>query len=151
MTKGKTSTASLYRMYEHFVVGNNDWLKYEAKLFFHHQEWDIGSIPDPEDPDPARYAIIGVLTKFLAREFNRVLVIGLPRGAPAIITPEMEEMLRAREIVLEHQPDWASKVVSLKKQLFIPDGLGNAPTESVRSSEFLTMNIIAGEPRMHVF
>jgi hypothetical protein len=42
-------------------------------------------IPDPQDKNPQRYAILTVLTMLMARAFNHLIAKGLPRNAPSII------------------------------------------------------------------
>ena len=69
MTRGATPNASLYRMYEYFVTGFNTGLRSEIEYFFNHKTWIVSQIPDPEDPDSARYAILTVLTQYLVLAF----------------------------------------------------------------------------------
>jgi hypothetical protein len=110
LTKGKNPVASLYRMYEYLVVGYTAGLRSEME-YFNQSTWSVKAIPDPEDTDPARYAILAVLTHYLAKAFNPLIERGLPRGCPAIIADaEAEAELRAREVVLELQPSWAKAV-----------------------------------------
>ncbi|KAJ4136400.1 hypothetical protein NW768_004013 [Fusarium equiseti] len=134
-TKGKTPIASLYRMYEYLVVGYTFGLRSEIEYFFN-QPWSVKSIPDPEDPDPARYAILAVLTHYLVKAFNRLIERGLPRGCPAIIDPDTEARLRSQEVVLEQQPSWVKSVHRLKEPFKIPLASGETPADSTLSVEF---------------
>ncbi|SPQ27449.1 a14003f9-e6b6-41dc-af9e-575aa099f14d [Thermothielavioides terrestris] len=148
-TKGATPTASLYRMYEYLVLGYITGLRTEIEYFFNQPSWAVSAIPDPEDPDPARYAILAVLPYYLVIAFNRLIERGLPRGSPAIIAgAAAEEELRAREVVLEQEPPWAAKVPPLPNALTIPDGSNREPEEETRSRRFLDMNIIVEEPHV---
>ncbi|KAF4443405.1 hypothetical protein FACUT_1329, partial [Fusarium acutatum] len=141
LIKGKNPTASLYRMYEYLVVGYTAGLRAEMEYFFNQSTWSVKAIPDPKDVDPARYAILAVLTHFLAKAFNRLIERGLPRCCPAIITGvEAEAELRAREVVFELQPSWAKAVRRLDEQITIPTSCGETSEDRFRSAEFLVMN-----------
>ncbi len=148
-TPGRTPTASLYRMYEYLVVGYTIGLRTEIEFFFNRPTWAVAEIPDPEDPDPERYAILAVLPFYLCMAFNRLIERGLPRGSPAIIMGlEMEEELKRRPVVLEEEPSWVARVPALPQVLVIPDESGKEPPEEERSLRFLDMNIIAEEPHV---
>lgn len=148
-SKGKTPTASLYRMYEYLVTGYITGLRSEIEYFYNQPSWAVSDIPDPIDPDPERYAILAVLPSYLVTAFNRLVERGLPRGSPAIITgAAAENALKGREIVLETEPAWVAKVPALRQTLIIPDKSGKQPGEESRSKQFLDMNIIAEEPHV---
>ncbi|KAI1409320.1 hypothetical protein F5Y13DRAFT_92261 [Hypoxylon sp. FL1857] len=149
LTRGHTPTASLYRMYEYLVVGFTIGLRTEIEFFFNQPSWAVAAIPDPEDTDPERYAILSVLPYYLVKAFNRLIERGLPRGSPAIIAgDEAERELRAKAVVLEEEPAWVSKVPPLTETLTIPTLSGDVPAEERRSERFLSMNIIAEEPHI---
>jgi hypothetical protein len=148
LSKGVTPTASLYRMYEYLVIGYTTGLRTEIEFFFNQPSWPVSAIPDPEDPDAERYAILAVLPYYLVTAFNRLIERGLPRGSPAIIAPEMEENLKAQKIALEEEPSWVREVPKLQQRLVIPDEFGEEPKEETMSARFLEMNIIAGEPHV---
>ncbi len=100
-TKGVTPIASLYRMYECVVLGNITGLRTEIEWFFDRSTWAVAAIPDPRDPDPARYAILAVIPQFMVTAFNRLIKMGFPRGSPANIKGIEEELeLKSRPIVL---------------------------------------------------
>lgn len=146
-TRGDTPLAALYRLYEYFVAGYLTGLRSEVEFFFNHPTWAVADIPDPEDPDPERYAILAVLPYYLAHAFNRLIERGLPRGCPAIITSaEEEEELRSRPVVLEKEPQWVTRVPKLEKALVIPCKDGSEPSEDGRCARFMALNIISEEP-----
>ncbi|KAL2120453.1 hypothetical protein VTJ04DRAFT_4480 [Mycothermus thermophilus] len=150
LCEGTTPLASLYRMYEYIVTDSTIGLRNEIEFFFNKNgpAWSVAEIPDPKDPDPERYAILAVLPSYLVMAFNRLIEMGLPRGAPGIITPEMEQELRSRPRVLEREPSWASQVPALEERLVIPyDDDGKTP-EEVRSERFLEKNILVAEPHV---
>lgn len=146
-TTGDTPLASLYRMYEYFVAGYVTGLRSEVESFFNHPTWAIAEIPDPEDPDPQRYAVLAVLPHYLVHAFNRLIERGLPRGSPAIITSiEAENDLKGRPKVLEKEPEWVARVPRLEETLIIPCTDGKDPSKDGRSSHFMDMNIVSEEP-----
>ncbi|CAJ2514056.1 Uu.00g021750.m01.CDS01 [Anthostomella pinea] len=57
LTKGRTPTASIYRMYEYLVTDYIVGLRTEIEFFFNQPSWAVAAIPDPEDTDPERYTI----------------------------------------------------------------------------------------------
>ena len=65
-----TPLACLHRIYEFLVVDWTTAFRNEIEYFSHRCTWAVGSIPDPRDPDPLRYAILAVLTRLLCQAFN---------------------------------------------------------------------------------
>ena len=148
-TLGRTPIASLYRMYEYIVLHYNTGLRTEIEWFFNQKTWAVADIPDPADPDPARYAILAVIPQFMIVAYNRLIELGLPRGSPAIIRDYEHEMeLKAQPVVLETLPAWATRVPRLKTTLLIPDGKGNEPEDEYKSPQFRAMNIIVQQPHV---
>lgn len=148
-TQGRSPSASLYRMYEYFVVGYNTGLRSEIEFFYNQPTWHVSALPDPEDPDPQRYAILAALPHYLVIAFNRLAERGLPRGSPAIITGiEEEDKLRAQEVKLETEPEWTKHVPRLEKALVIPSDTGMEPDADVQSRRLLDLNIVAEEPHV---
>ncbi|KAJ4393004.1 hypothetical protein N0V93_002208 [Gnomoniopsis smithogilvyi] len=147
-TKGDTPLAALYRMYEYIVSGYTIGLRSEIEFFFNNPTWAVADIPDPQDPDPERYAVLAVLPFYMVMAFNRLIQRGLPRGSPFIISTAMEDELKSRPVVLEKEPAWVAGVAKLEKTLVIPDSDGNVPEEASRSARFQGMNIVAEEPHV---
>lgn len=139
-TKGNTPLAALYRMYEYFVSGYRIGLRSEIEFFFNKPAWAVADTPDPNDPDPERYAVLAVLPYYMVKAFNRLIQRGLPRGSPFIISTTMEDELKSRPIILEKAPSWVVGVTRLQKALVLPDGYGNVPTMESRSARFQDMN-----------
>ncbi|KAF8334505.1 hypothetical protein F5887DRAFT_892644 [Amanita rubescens] len=148
-----TPSASLYRLYEFFVLGWNINFRDELEYFCRsHPDWAISSIPKPVDdpnPDPVRRAILAVLTQLMCDAFNRRIAYGLPRDAPPIVTDFTE--LAARPKVFEEAPEWAKRVKPLEKRFYIPNREGkvlDGDDEDV-SEEFKAMNIVVQAPHIH--
>jgi hypothetical protein len=135
-------------MYEDIVLDNNIALRNEIEYFFNHAQWSVSNIPDPNDTDPRRYAILAVLPEFLVIAFNRLIEKGLPRGAPAILTDEMLEEFAARPKLLETEPQWTQSVPSLTEPLVIPDEDNIVPEGEHRSKFFLKKNVICVQPHI---
>lgn len=135
-------------MYEYLVTGFIIGLRSEIEFFYSQASWAVAAIPDPKDPDPARYAILAVLPHYLVVVFNRLSERGLPRGSPAIISNDMEKKLRAQPKVFEEEPSWAREVPRLEETLVISGSCEDVPTEECRSARFLMKNIIAEEPHV---
>lgn len=145
-TPGWTPLASLYRIYEYLISGYIIGLRSEIEFFFNKPAWAVADIPDPQDPDPERYAVLAVIPHYMVKAFNHLIQRGLPRDSPFIITTAMEDELKSRPVVLEKEPSWVGEVKRQDKTLVIPDSCGNLPTEESRSARFLDLNIIAEEP-----
>jgi hypothetical protein len=135
-------------MYEYYVVGFDIGMRSEIEFFYNQPTWLVSALPDPADPDPQRYAILAALPYYLVMAFNRLALRGLPRGSPAIISQEEEERLRAQEVKLETEPEWARHVPRLDKTLVIPTSTGHEPEDAVRSPRLLELNIIGEEPHV---
>ncbi|KAF1839715.1 hypothetical protein BDW02DRAFT_563769 [Decorospora gaudefroyi] len=146
-TVGETPLACLYRMYEYLILDHNTGIRTEIEWFFNHPGWAVASIPDPKDPDPARYAVLSVIPQFMVTAFNRLIEKGLPRGSPGIIMgDEAEEELKSRPIVLEELPSWVANVPRLAETLIIPDADGSPLDKQNCSPQFLSMNIVVRQP-----
>ena len=135
-------------MFEFIVTANTIGLRNEIESFFNHPSWAVSSIPDPNDADPARYAILSVIPHFLMIAFNRLIERGLPRGSPAILSDEDLEEMQSQQVVLEELPPWTARVAKLSKTLVIPDVNDETPPKEDRSRHFLNMNIISAEPHI---
>jgi hypothetical protein len=135
-------------MFEFIVTSNTIGLRNEIESFFNHSSWAVSAIPDPNDADPVRYAILSVIPHYLVMAFNRLIERGLPRDSPAILSDEDLEELQSRPVVLEELPPWTASVAKLNETLVIPDIDNETPREEERSPLFLNMNIIAAAPHV---
>lgn len=145
-----TSSACFYRIYEFYILDHNVLFRNELEYFCrNHPEWAVSEIPDPQDKDPIRYAILAVLTKLLCDAFNRRIELGLHRDAPAIIQ-DWDELL-ARPKVFEKQPEWALQVPPVENRVVIPDCQGRTLEERSQDvcEDLVKMNIIAVLPHLH--
>lgn len=139
----------IYRIYEYMMFEYVTGYRNEIEYFWNHPEWPVCDVPDPKDPDPARYAFVSRVPVMLAAAFNNLIQMGLPRDAPRIIKPELAEQYRQRpesEKKYETVPDWVKQVPALKKTLVIPDWDGSALSsfeDKEASRRFREKNILS--------
>jgi len=114
--------SSLYRLYHFVVIDDNIELRNELEFFFNKADWPVNEIPDPQDKNPKRYAILAVMTALMVRAFNRLIDKGLPRNSPAIIMDP--EVLAEQPKILEEVPSWAFSVPNLETPFSIPNEKG---------------------------
>ena len=134
--------SSLYRLYFFITTDDTIGLRNELEFFFNKAEWAVNEIPDPQDTNPQRYAILAVMPALMVRAFNRLISKGLPRNAPAII--DDFEALAEQPRVLEEVPAWVHKVPKLDTPLSIPnekDVFVEGPEDPSACREFLEKGI----------
>lgn len=98
-------------------------------------EWSLESIPDPNDGDPVRYAVLASLMEAMVDAFNWRLELGLRRGGKRWV--ERGGDGRPAPFVPEVMPAWAERVPALEDELVI--------MERGRGPRFAARNIIAHE------
>jgi hypothetical protein len=146
---------ALYRFYEFVVLDSVTNYRNCLEAFWRQKEWPVHEIPDPQDPDPERYAFLAGCTYLIARAFNARVELGLDRSMPSLITPEEAEELRNRPHHLrnyEKVPEWAEKVAPLGELLVVPTHEGEtlAGREDERADpDFLAKGILLWTP--HIF
>lgn len=106
-----TPLCSLYRLYEDLCVGNILMLSYESDYFFSHTEaaWKLSEMPDPQDSDPVRYALLASFAEALVDAFNWKLEQGLRRGGT--------QNAGSDHGGLETLPRWTERVKPLPERL----------------------------------
>ena len=112
---------------------------------FQHNDWSVRSIPDPQDPDPRRHALLAAAPHLLARSFNRLIEMGAPRDASAILMVEDEKEVRARPPQIEQVSDWCEQVSPLSEVLVISNEKGEVLDDkhSEEADDILLRNILA--------
>lgn len=108
-----TPTASLYRMYDFLCANNSNQLMLEAKYFWQRGSWRLRSLPDPQDENPERSAVLASVVESLVLAFNwKMKLLGLRRDS-----------LAADNTVSQHQmetsPSWTSEVPKLNQKLVL--------------------------------
>jgi hypothetical protein len=115
-----TSLRCLYRIYEWASIGRPLQVGYETQYFWDQTSWKVEDIPDPNDPDPVRYAVLAGFAELMAIFFNGRIDLGLLRmGSDAVTNPLSSELRRplSREQFIsftkehhEKAPSWTASV-----------------------------------------
>ena len=149
---------ALYRLYEAIVLDRNIDMRNELEWFWRKRDWPVRDIPDPQDNDPIRYAVLASIPPLMAKAYNRLIEMGLPREAPGIMTNEMFEEMKSRPKCFEEAPDWVAHVPPVDNVLKIPYRKNGytGPWETldtfddVKSSlPFKERNILIWEPHIY--
>lgn len=146
---------ALYRFYEFVALDSTTNYRNCLEAFWRKKDWPVHEIPDPQDPDPERYAFLAACTCLIARAFNARVKLGLDRQMPSLLIPEEAEMLRNRPDHLrtyERVPEWVEKAPPLKELLVVPTHEGEVLTgrEDKRADpDFLKKGILLWTP--HIF
>jgi hypothetical protein len=133
---------------------------YETEYFFFQarSSWELCNIPDPQDPDPIRYAILACTLESLLNAFNFRLRIGMRRDRNHI--PPTNDGY-APYIPIVTLPSWTQRVPPVSKEYIrdvmperMVDSLGNLVIhafehEGEGSPIFLKRNIIATEHKFY--
>lgn len=129
--------ASFYRIYEAMCAGNGAAIGSETEYFWRRPEdkWSLDKIPDPEDDDPVRYAVLASLLEAMVDAFNWRLELGLRRGGRRWV--ERGDDGTPAPFIPEIMPAWVGRVPALVDRLVMADG-GRGP-------RFAARNIIAHE------
>ncbi|KAK4106350.1 hypothetical protein N658DRAFT_529228 [Parathielavia hyrcaniae] len=119
------------------------------------KDWSVHEIPDPQDPNPERYAFLAGCTYLMVRAFNARVKLGLDRKMPSILTNDQVEELRNRPDHLrtyEKVPGWAEKVPPLEQLLIVPTSEGEVLTGrngGRADSDLLAKGILMWTPHVH--
>lgn len=150
-----TPLFALYRLYEFLIVDHVAGYRNQLEYFWRQSDWAVSDIGDPRDDNPSRYAFLACIPALLVRSFNEKIGQGLPRNAPAIISPEQAEEFRNRpesSKVYETVPEWTKHVPPLPKTLVVPshDDIVLEGLDDPRAArEFKRMNILMWGPHLH--
>lgn len=109
-----TPLRSLYRLIEDVCACDFIMMGYECTYFFFHNEsrWLLSNVPDPEDNDPVRYAMLASMVEALVDAFNWRLQLGIRRDN----TLDRSDK-RATNFKREVAPSWTAKVGRVKDKL----------------------------------
>ncbi|KAG5999281.1 hypothetical protein E4U54_001953 [Claviceps lovelessii] len=146
---------ALYRLYEFIVLDRHISYRNTLEYFWRQREWKLQDIPDPQDDDAERYAVLAGCTYLLARSFNQRVELGLRRENPPLITPEEAEAARNVPSHLrqwERVPEWAEKVTPLNDTLVLPTHEGETIQDHHdprADPDFKAKNILLWTP--HIF
>jgi hypothetical protein len=88
----------------------------ESAYFWRHSDWPIKDIPDPQDPDPVRYAVLASLVEELVDAFNFKIERGLRRGVE-IYDSDHTALAQEENKPLEVCPAWAMQAPGLPQEV----------------------------------
>ncbi|KAF2220962.1 hypothetical protein BDZ85DRAFT_283862 [Elsinoe ampelina] len=136
-----------YRIYLSILADDPVGIINDIQSFWGRATLVLEETPDPHDPEPDRYAFVAGVMYLLADAFNHNIELGLPRGAPVIITDEMEDEFKRRPKRREKVPQWAEDARPCAEPLVIPDKNGHLPGKDCRKTDKLLQkkNIVAFE------
>ncbi|MFI5421442.1 MAG: hypothetical protein ACHQ1H_10795 [Nitrososphaerales archaeon] len=107
------------------MAHNEDEMMQESQYWFHKQtDWLLADIPDPQDPDPVRYAILASLTDALVLSFNHKIKYGMRRGITDKQPLKISEFRSDPDPPLESSPTWCTEVGPLSQRLELAPGIG---------------------------
>lgn len=138
-----TPLRSLYRLYECVVTANEDEMMQESQYWFHSQSnWLLKDIPDPEDSDPLRYAILASLVDAMVLSFNHKIKVGLRRGITDKMAWLVPDFRDEPNPPLESLPAWCNRIGPLSQRLELEPGVNVIiPADlTVLSADSLTDN-----------
>lgn len=110
-----TPLRSVYRIYELFLANRYGLMGYETEYFFFHSDWRSRDIPDPNDSDPVRYAVLACVVEELHKSLNWKLSLGIRRNGEQIIRERDEDPWP--EFVPEELPEWTTNVAAIDKEV----------------------------------
>lgn len=143
---------ALYRLYATIILDYNLGMRMELEYICSRPSWRVHKIPDPKDPDPARYATLAATTSILVLSFNARIKIGLHRDTRPIRTEEERDRDRARKKKWETVPKWAKRVPPLKETLWLPEVEGDGVRDTDHPSTcipFKEKNILLKNPHFY--
>lgn len=107
-----TPLRALYRIYENLCAGRLILMSYDYNYFYSHDSprWRLSSMPDPQDNDAVRYAILASLVEAMAEAMYFRLQLGIPRTRQAARRKEGTPIARKD---WETPPSWAERVPAI--------------------------------------
>jgi hypothetical protein len=141
-----TPLRSLYRLYDDMCAGRLTLMTYESEYLFRRgsKRWLLVQIPDPQDTDPTRYAILASLVEALVDVFNWRLELGIRRGG----RPCDQSEERATNFTREEAPPWTQNIAGVEKQVNLIDRKSEPFAKS--DENFLRRNIVATSGYLYI-
>lgn len=110
-----TPLRSLYRLYEAIMSGEYVAMGPETEYFWFQsrKQWALHLIPDPQDPDPVRYAVLACLVEELVCAFNWRLSLGMRRNRAHVYRERDADPYPP--FTPERLPEWTKNVPAIKE------------------------------------
>jgi hypothetical protein len=140
----------LYIMYMYFVTCDVISLRAEIRSLCCDPACNVQDMPDPYDPDPARYAILAALTHYLCEAVNNRIQNHLQRDPPTDTSLNEVTEERRRAPVLARVPPWATRIPELTEKMYIPTIRGGIPELEDCCGMLLELGIRAEHPMLYV-
>lgn len=86
-------------------------------------------LPDPQDPDPVRYAILACIAEELVDAFNWRLALGMRRKGPGI---PRDENGKSAPFIPQRLPAWTPFVPAIEPYMFV-----DLPAEMVHDGKLI--------------
>lgn len=115
-----TPIRSLYRIYEAVTAREFYAIGPEVEYFFYQsrRSWAIHRLPDPNDSDPVRYAILACIAEELALAFNWRMSLGMRRDkSQHVYRKSFDDLLPP--FTAEAAPDWTSRVSPVDVEMLV--------------------------------
>lgn len=110
-----TPLRSIYRIYELLLADRYALIGEETEYFFYRRDWKLRDIPDPQDPDPLRYAVIASIVEELHDAVNWRLSLGLRRTREHVYREDDGDPWPP--FTPEECPCWTQEVPPIDKEL----------------------------------
>ncbi len=149
-----TQLASLYRLYEFFVVGWTTQARRELEYHWRQTKWPISEIPEIQDDDTTRLGILVALIRIMCEDFNTLVRRGYTRGK-SLDDPADSQSEGDGVLLVEKLPEWVQNFGRVTQHedewIHMPDALGHANVgEPGLSEQFQSVGIIVREPRFRL-
>lgn len=110
-----TPLRSIYRIYELHLIDIYTLLGYETEYFFFQKRWHLRDIPDPNDPDLIRCAMLASIVEELHESVNWKLSLGLRRNGEILMRENDGDPYPP--YIPEELPAWTKNVPAIDKEL----------------------------------
>ncbi|KAJ3546768.1 hypothetical protein NMY22_g1917 [Coprinellus aureogranulatus] len=118
-----TPLGSLYRLQDAVAADSDNDIMLEGYYFFHRADWKVKDIPDPQDPDPVRYALLASIVEHMVVSYNWKISLGIRRHLRRQPAASYRAHREEKDKPFEEAPAWAAKVPALPEWVsFYPDG-----------------------------
>lgn len=107
-----TPLRSLHRLCVSACAQEHGEVMLESEYFWRHSNWPLRDVPDPQDQDPVRYAILASLVEEMVDAFNYRIGLGLRRGVE-VYDSDYHALAREENKPFEVCPQWALQVPAL--------------------------------------
>lgn len=126
-----TPLRTIYRLYEIMMTREFVLLRLECEYMWHQasKKWSLASIPDPQDTNPVRYAMLASIVEELVKAFNWRLSNGQRRDKKHVVRTTANPH---PPYVPEVAPAWTASVPPIRAE-----DLCDMPSELVVNGQLI--------------